>query len=276
MRWEMEMEDIEVILERIWDLHDKISDAIHAISRAQFLKSIRNLGRESPQKKNPPQEETVEGGEDDRFGFVFVKGFRADEECVLGEARSLNAIRSALESLEEQLEFFHTIQSQQQAERDAAIARLEQSRIVLAMRLAEHQGRKHKVVEEAQAFVSDVQDAHHFVSSKSPFEVPRTQASEVQDFQNETRASTLWQMLATSFTLAKHSLSLDKLGGVLGNAAIFAVSVLAFLQMHRATHKQSQDANFYRGRGENGSSRIDGLSYQACALEQFDVLSARG
>ncbi|XP_028548776.1 plastid division protein PDV1 isoform X2 [Dendrobium catenatum] len=143
MKWEMEMEQIEAVLERIWDLHDKISDAIHAISRAHFLKSIKNLAR--PQEKNHPPDGDLGDGSDERScGYVFVKGFRPDEDAALAEARSLNAIRSALENLEDQIEFFHTIQSQQQAERDAAIARLEQSRIILAMRLSEHQGEKHK------------------------------------------------------------------------------------------------------------------------------------
>ena len=42
------------------------------------------------------------------------------------------------------------VQTQQRAERDAAIARLEQSRIVLALRLVDHHGKKYKVFEEAK------------------------------------------------------------------------------------------------------------------------------
>ena len=55
-----------------------------------------------------------------------------------------------------------TVQTQQRAERDAAIARLEQSRIVLALRLADHHGKKYKVIEEARAFVGEVQNHGKF------------------------------------------------------------------------------------------------------------------
>ncbi|GJS95676.1 2-oxoglutarate dehydrogenase, mitochondrial-like protein [Tanacetum coccineum] len=46
----------------------------------------------------------------------------------------------------------------QRVERDAAIAWLEQSRIVLALRLADHHGKNYKVTEEARAFVGEVQN----------------------------------------------------------------------------------------------------------------------
>lgn len=43
-----------------------------------------------------------------------------------------------------------TVQMQQHAERDSALARIEQSRIFLAVALSEYQGKKYKVIEEAQ------------------------------------------------------------------------------------------------------------------------------
>ncbi|XP_042433993.1 plastid division protein PDV1-like isoform X4 [Zingiber officinale] len=145
MKWEMEMEEVEAVLERIWDLHDKISDAIHANSRAHFLRSVKGCrgGRDLP----PLVASAVDGGGDGvgKGGFVYVKDFRVDGEeegSGIAEARSLNAIRSALENLEDELEFFHIVQSQQRAERDAAITRLEQSRVILAMRLADHRGKR--------------------------------------------------------------------------------------------------------------------------------------
>ncbi|GKD97479.1 plastid division protein PDV1 [Tanacetum coccineum] len=75
-----------------------------------------------------------------------------------------------------------TVQTQQRAERDVAIARLEQSRIVLALRLADHHGKKYKVIKEARAFV-------------------------------------------------------DHLGGVLGNTALFTVSMLALLHLHQVNDR---------------------------------------
>ena len=102
MKWDMEIEEIEAILEKIWDLHDKLSDAIHSISRAHFLNSISSL-------RNSDKKKLFNGvvGDDNKSGFVFVKDFRIDDGDSVQEAKSLNAIRTALENLEDQLEFFH-------------------------------------------------------------------------------------------------------------------------------------------------------------------------
>ncbi|CAI8614025.1 unnamed protein product [Vicia faba] len=137
IKWKMQMEEVEAILEKIWDLHDKLSDAIHSVSRSHFLASVKTVTNSSQTINDAVATETTLDG----AGFVFVKDFRPrdeDADDAVNEAKSLNAIRTALENLEDQLEFFHTIQTQQRVERDAAIARLEQSRIVLAMRPAEH------------------------------------------------------------------------------------------------------------------------------------------
>ena len=100
MKWEMEIEEIEAVLEKIWDLHDKLSDAIHSISRVHFL-SIKSLRKSD---KNKP----LNNVDENRFGFVYAKDFRADDDdLAIQEAKSLNAIRTALENLEDQLEFFH-------------------------------------------------------------------------------------------------------------------------------------------------------------------------
>lgn len=273
------MEQIEAVLERIWDLHDKISDAIHAISRAHFLKSIKNLSRPSPEKMHPPEGDVFGGGDERRCGYVFVKGVRADEDAALAEARSLNAIRSALENLEDQIEFFHTIQSQQQAERDAAIARLEQSRIILAMRLSEHKGEKHKVIEEAQAFVSDVQVATPFVAPENLFVEPRSRPGDDAGGEKEAKPHALMQMLISSLAFAKSALSLDRFSGALGSAALFAVSVLALLQMQQAALKQEAPAlsnrSSYRSKSERMAAKVD-YSSQSDVLQYFDVYSARG
>ncbi|GFQ08837.1 plastid division protein pdv1 [Phtheirospermum japonicum] len=186
----MEVDEIEAVLEKIWDLHDKLSDAIHSISRAHFLNSVKN--RKSGEfyfhrkKKSGDDDPETKIGP----GFVFAKEFRVDEdEQAVQEAKSLYAIRTALENLEDQLEFLHTVQTQQRAERDAAIARLEQSRIILAMRLAEHQGKKYKVIEEALALIGD-------------------------------------------------SLKLDHTVGIMGNAALFAISMLAFMHLNQVGCKE--------------------------------------
>lgn len=98
----MEIDEIEAVLEKIWDLHDKLSDAIHSISRTHFLNSVKCL------KKSEKKKLYSDTGDENRAGFVFVKGVRVDDnDSAIQEAKSLNAIRTALENLEDQLEFLH-------------------------------------------------------------------------------------------------------------------------------------------------------------------------
>lgn len=108
----MELNEIDAVLEKIWDLHDKLSDAIHSISRAHFLNSVKKpTGKSGEFYVN--RKKKFAGDDDDLvqkegLGFVFVKEFRPDEEDMsVHEAKSLYAIRTALENLEDQLEFFH-------------------------------------------------------------------------------------------------------------------------------------------------------------------------
>ncbi|RDX93015.1 Plastid division protein PDV1, partial [Mucuna pruriens] len=219
MKWDVQMEEIEAILEKIWDIHDKLSDAIHSISRSHFLTSVKTL-------KNPPHIPNANPNptdDHDRSGFVFVKDFRPsdhDDDSAVLEAKSLNAIRSALENLEDQLEFFHTIQTQQRVERDAAIARLEQSRIVLAMRLAEHRGKNYKVIEEALAFVGDVHDKSCLVAPDILYGQPNCSSAENFVTEKAKRSNILINIFVSSFNFVKKSLGLDHMGGIVGNAAL--------------------------------------------------------
>ncbi|GKV31280.1 hypothetical protein SLEP1_g39987 [Rubroshorea leprosula] len=231
MKWDMEIEEIEAVLEKIWDLHDKLSDAIHSITRAHFLDSIKSL-RKSDKKKQFGDA----AGDENRAGFVFVKEFKAEEsDSAIQEAKSLNAIRTALENLEDQLDFLHTVQIQQRAERDAAIARLEQSRIILAMRLAEHHGKNYKVIEEALAFVGDV-DTGRFVSPENLYGAPVSPSGANK---HEGKASDLLiKVLFSSFDFAKRSLNFKHMGGILNNAALFAVSMIVMLHLHPVAHKE--------------------------------------
>ncbi|XP_010251533.1 PREDICTED: plastid division protein PDV1 [Nelumbo nucifera] len=283
MKWEMEIEEVEAVLEKIWDLHDKLSDAIHAISRSHFLNSIKTLKKydEALFSRNFEKKKIRNDGEDERNGFVFVKDFRADDEAAISEAKSLNAIRTALENLEDQLEFLNTVQSQQRAERDAAIARLEQSRIILAMRLAEHHGKKYKVIEEALAFVGDVQDEGRFVSPENLLESPKSRSGDNLEGAEGKKSNVMMQILVSSFTFAKKSLKLERMGGVVGNAALFAVSMLALLQVHQAVFgnnfiaevRHMQEDSFYRKKREKNISELEG--YPPC-VKHLDVLLARG
>ncbi|XP_042479642.1 plastid division protein PDV1 [Macadamia integrifolia] len=285
MQWKMELEEFEAVLEKIWDLHDKLSDAIHFISRSHFLNSI-------DAQKNPDdfyfsrdydKKQPRSDGDDERnSGYVFVKDFRVDDHTALAEAKSLNSIRTALENLEDQLEFFHTIQSQQQTERDAAIARLEQSRIVLAMRLADHQGKKYEVIEEAMAFVGDVKNEGHFVSPEHLYVSPRSQSDENSGDHEGKKSNIVMQVLASGFTFARKSLKLEKMGGLLGNAALFTVSMLALLHLNQVAFKKNfmvdvseMQENSFSMKGRENFSQLEGLSPRS-RVKHLDVMAARG
>lgn len=273
----MEIEELEAILETIWDLHDKISDAIHAISRTNFLKSIKALTAKPTLLENEMNQHQFNSStcDEEKIGYVFVKSFSGEGDDVdddaeaMAEARSLNSIRNALENLEDQLEFFLTVQSQQRAERDTALARVEQSRIVLAMRLADHQGRKYKVIEEALAFVGNVHDSSHFVSPENLFE-PSAHANESHN------SNLLIRMFISSMTWAKSCVKMEKFGGVMGNATLFAVSMIAFLQLHRIAFKTTAPLLhcqcFYTTKNTRSEADID----NQCQTTHLDVYSARG
>ncbi|KAL9412412.1 hypothetical protein AB3S75_045942 [Citrus x aurantiifolia] len=275
MKWEMEIDEIEAVLEKIWDLHDKLSDAIHSISRTHFLNSIKAL------KKTDKKKLYNDVVEDNRAGFVFVKGFRVDDNesaSAIQEAKSLNAIRTALENLEDQLEVLHTVQTHQRAEKDAAIARLEQSRIVLAMRLSEHHGKKHKVIEEALAFVGDVQDAARFISPDNLYSSPVSPSGENFAAPEGRMYNGLIHALVSSFDFAKKTLKLDQVGGILSNAAIVAVSMIALLHLHQAAYKehpQKQDERVFSNQAVRKTPQLESSSPNA-RLNQLDVMSARG
>ncbi|KAF5191761.1 Plastid division protein pdv1 [Thalictrum thalictroides] len=285
----LEPEEIEAVLEKIWDIHDKLSDAIHSISRSHYLNTVKTIKNSeeiyfSTDKKKNNNKGSSGGGDDNGNGngFVFMKDVRIDDEEVIAEAKSLNAIRTALENLEDQLEFFHTVQLQQRAERDAAIARLEQSRIVLAMRLADHHGRKYKVIEEALAFVGDVHNASRFISPEHLFE-SRSQSGEISKGHEEKRSSILMQVLVSSYTFAKRCLKLEQIGGLLGQTALVAVSMGALLHLHQVSSKTNFvmevpqiKEDLYYGKSSSKNSSQGNISSSSGGVRNLDVLAARG
>ncbi|WCJ36783.1 plastid division1 [Euphorbia peplus] len=271
----MEMDEIEAVLEKIWDLHDKLSDAIHSISRSHFLNSVNKHSKTSDKKKR-----FYDAVDDNRNGSVFYKDVRVDDnDSAILEAKSLNAIRTALENLEDQLEFFHTVQIQQRAERDAAIARLEQSRIILALRLTEHHGKKYKVIEEALAFIGDVHDGSHFVSPENLYGSNLSPSGNNLTHGEEKACNIMIKVLIASFNMVRNSLRMDHVGGVLGNAALFAVSMMALLRLQQqGAYKEyayRQDELVYSNGKVRKAIQAEG-SVSGSDLNQLDVMMARG
>ncbi|KAG2299215.1 hypothetical protein Bca4012_010780 [Brassica carinata] len=267
---EMEMEEIEAVLEKIWDLHDKLSDEIHMISRSHFLKSVKPANRSEKKRKSHSAEEKPQG-------YVFIKGFPAnDNDAAIQEAKSLNAIRTALENLEDQLEFFHTIHTQQRTERDVAVARLEQSRMLLAMRLAEHHGKSYGVLDETLAFVGSIKSATHSVSPDQLYNSSPNPAGANSTPDDGSKSNFVINAFAWTFGLAKRALGFNHVRGVLGNAAIFAISMVAMLHLQQVAssdhHHLGKKENRYQlrktYRRETSSSDI--------SLDHLDVMMARG
>ncbi|KZV32840.1 hypothetical protein F511_20941 [Dorcoceras hygrometricum] len=270
MKWEMEIDEIEAVLEKIWDLHDRLSDAIHSVSRAHFLSSLKNPPKFDEFGLDRRKMSTGEADQKMGPGFVFAKGSRGvEDDFGAHEAKSLYAIRTALENLEDQLEFFHLVQTQQRAERDAAIARLEQSRIVLAMRLAEHQGKKYKVIEEAQELVGEVRNAAgQFVAAECHYGSAQYLSGHtfIQQ-QKASRPSPLANFFLSAFTVVSKSLKLDNTVGILGNTALLAVSMLAFVQMNQQQSAFDRESRkTYHTQGASSDHH----------LTELDVFMARG
>ncbi|XP_015067667.1 plastid division protein PDV1-like [Solanum pennellii] len=279
MKWEMEVYEIEAVLEKIWDLHDKLSDAIHSVSRAQFLNSVKSRSKSDDFYGHRSNKRNDNNGDQVKHGYVFVKEFPVDEdESAVHEAKSLNAIRTALEHLEDQLEFFHTVQNQQRAERDAALARLEQSRIVLAMRLAEHPGKKYKFIEEAQSLVGDVRNASQFVSPENLYGPATSATGENLTTQIKKRSNALFNIFFSSFDFFRKSFRVDEVGGILGNAALVAISMLALMHLQQVGSKEKYLLDLPLGQDVDYSRNIRKISQPegSSSSLNLDVLSARG
>lgn len=152
------------------------------------------------------------------------------------------------------------MQTQQRAERDAAIARLEESRIVLALRLADHHGKNYKVIEEARAFVGQVQN--HSCSYNNI----------------EKKSNILVNVVISSFNFAKKSLKVDNVGGLFGNAALFAVSMLALLHLHQVADRDGEHhgyiSDLHQVKVNTNVTKV--YIPEGGSSNGLDVLSARG
>ena len=173
--------------------------------------------------------------------------------------------------------FRQTLQTQQRAERDAALARLEQSRIILALRLAEHHGKRYKVIDEAMDFVGNVRDATNcFMKPENSSNPPASAPAEHSMQQTGVNSNIFVRVLFSGLNTTKRTLQLNKLGGVLGNAALFALSMLAMLHLQQATYKDNGMLNI----GLKQDRRLKKLSlYDASSSAQsssLDVRLARG
>lgn len=170
------------------------------------------------------------------------------------------------------------VQSQQQAERDYALARLEQSRIMLAIRLKEHHGKNHKVIDEASDFVHNVyQDVLPSLSVNRP-EKSRSHAGADSTNNGEKGSNFLGRMVASSLSLARNSFNIEKFGGLLGNSAVLAIGMITLLQLRwLASGEQSPAVGNYRYKriNQENSSRLE-ISPLGSRMSHLDVFLAKG
>ncbi|KAL0015563.1 hypothetical protein SO802_002632 [Lithocarpus litseifolius] len=101
---------VNVNVSSVKDLHDKLSDAIHSISRSHFVNSIKALRKHHNNNNNnnninKKKQFNLENDVIEDIGqaeFVFVKDFQVnDDDSAIQEAKSLQAIQTALENLED-------------------------------------------------------------------------------------------------------------------------------------------------------------------------------
>ncbi|XP_062208771.1 plastid division protein PDV1-like [Phragmites australis] len=165
------------------------------------------------------------------------------------------------------------VQSQQQAERDIALARLEQSRIMIARRLKEHRGKNHEVIDEASKF------AHNVYQDVLP-SLPVNKPEKCADSSNNMvkGSNFLGRMVSSSLVLAGNSFNIKNLGGILGNSAVLAIGMLTLLQLHwMASGEQSPSVSSYSYRKVNqeSSSRL-GTSLRSSTMNHLDGSLGKG
>lgn len=139
------------------------------------------------------------------------------------------------------------------------------------MRLAEHRGKKYKVIEEALAFVGDVHDAGCLVSPEV-YGQPKCSA------EKEKRSNILINVFISSFNFVKKSLGLDHMGAVVGNAALLAVSMIALFHLQQVTnheHPYGEENRVHSNRTMRRTTKLEGSS-SSTHSSNLDVLLARG
>ncbi|KAG8045740.1 hypothetical protein GUJ93_ZPchr0008g12369 [Zizania palustris] len=241
-----------------------VSDAIHALSRAHFLRTVRRRAGDKP-----------------AAGLVRVKGVDVDAaaelDAVAEEASSLHAIRAALEDLEDQFECFLAVQSQQQADRDISLARLEQSRIMLAIRLNGHHGGNHKIIDEALDFVNNVY--HGVWSSLSVNKPEKVIGHSGAECNNDRQKGSnfMGHMIASSLGLARNSFNIKSFGALLGHSAVLAIGMITLVQLHwLPSGEQCPSVGKYRYKMISQDNSSDLETSMCTRMNHLDVFLAKG
>uniref|UniRef100_A0A453EGQ8 Uncharacterized protein n=1 Tax=Aegilops tauschii subsp. strangulata TaxID=200361 RepID=A0A453EGQ8_AEGTS len=171
--------------------------------------------------------------------------------------------------------FLQAVCSQQQAERDIALARLQQSHIMLTIRLKEHHGNNHKVIDEALDFVHNVyHDFWYFLSVNNP-EKSRGHSGVNSTKKTEDGSNFLGWMVSSSLDVVRNSFNMKNIGGFLGNSAVFAVGMITMLQLHLlSSGEQSSSCGKYSYRRINRDDSSRSLAGRG-RMSHLDVFLAK-
>jgi hypothetical protein len=164
------------------------------------------------------------------------------------------------------------VQSQQEAELDIALSKLEQSRMMLAIKLKEHHGKNYKVIDEASSFVHNVyQNVWPSLSAVNKTDKCAGSSSNMAKGWNF-----FGRMASAGLALAGNSLNIRNVGGVLGNGVALGLGVLMVLQLHwMASSREKCPAAV----GNNSYRRVAdklGTSPRITSQSNLDVSLARG
>lgn len=146
------------------------------------------------------------------------------------------------------------------------------------MRLAEHKGKKYKVIEEAQALVGDVKGTDHFISRESTSGQSCSQSGENFVADKGKGSNIVMNVLVSSFNFVKRTLSLDNMNGIVGNAALVAISMVAFLHLNHVAHQEPphrQENSIHSNRTERRKNQHEGSTSKARS-SNLNLLLARG
>ncbi|CAI7808816.1 unnamed protein product [Closterium sp. NIES-54] len=143
--------DLSRVMQRVSELHGGITNAIERAIRDDFY-SANNRRSDAPllEVEDGPQPMSAMGGDLRHDGASLRHEGLALEKNA--EARSLVAVRNALEELEAHLE---SLQDVSPAERELALMAVEAKRQELLQHLLAHQGREWQVVQELLGFIGD-------------------------------------------------------------------------------------------------------------------------
>lgn len=146
------------------------------------------------------------------------------------------------------------------------------------MRLAEHHGKSYGVLDEALAFVGSIKTTSHFVSPDHLYNSSLNPTGANSTPSDGKKSNFVINFFASTFRFTKRALGFNHVSGVLGNAAIFAVSMVAMLHLHQVAtnehHLHKKDDRFYRSQQRKTYGRD--ISSGDRSLDHLDVMMARG